>query len=107
MADEDRDVLLLEQIAADVRAIRVSQKFQAGTAIALALAAAVSFIIALALNEALKRTFELIPVGKGLLGLWIYALIALGLGILFLWLIYTYLQPFLFRLFEPTQKQKS
>lgn len=90
----------LREILGVVMDIRNSQKkgFGVGTAIALALAASFSFVIALALNNALQLSFAQIPVGSsGLLGAWIYAVIALILGIAFLWIIYKHLQPALHR----------
>jgi hypothetical protein len=90
--NEDVRQILLE--------IRDANKFRISSASSAALAAAVSFIIALALNEALKKTFALIPVGGGLLGLWIYALLALALGLTFLWLINRFLQPALAKTFK-------
>lgn len=67
--------------------------FDVGSEMVKALSAAVSFVIALSLNNALQKTFELIPVGKGLLGSWIYAIVSLGLGLLLLWVLASYVQP--------------
>jgi hypothetical protein len=68
--------------------------FDAGKALVDALNNAVAFIMALGLNNAFQKTFELIPIGKKkILGAWIYAILALGLGILLLWVFSTYLAP--------------
>ena len=107
MSDTEEETL--NEILSAVEQIRDAQKFQVGNAIATALAASVSFIIALALNDAFKKTFELIPVGKGLLGIWIYAVLALVIGISLLYVISRYVQPSLFQLFEPkkTTEEKA
>lgn len=73
-----------------------ASKFYVGTQLALVLAAAFAFVLALALNAALSLTFQQIPVGTdGLLGAWIYAILALIICILFMFIIYRYLQPWL------------
>lgn len=78
---------------------QASSGFNAGTATALAIAGAFSFILALALNQFFQLLFAKIPVGSGLLGAAIYAIIALVICILALFLIYTYLEPFLHKKF--------
>ena len=67
--------------------------FDAGLTTVNALNNALGFIIALAVNNAFQKTFELIPVGKGLLGAWLYAIVALGICILLMWIIASYLAP--------------
>lgn len=86
-------------ILVQVRELRDLRRFSLGRAIGEALSAAISFIIALALNEAFLRTFKLIPLGNSLWGVWIYALFALVVGILLLCLINWVLQPALTQLF--------
>ena len=55
--------------------------------------AAVSFVIALAMNTAFQKTFELIaPKKNSIVGSWIYAGTALFIGLLLLWLIFTYIK---------------
>ena len=88
----------LSDILEEVKKIRQNQEqgFGVGTAFAAAIAAALSFIIALALNNAFQITFAQIPVGNdALLGAWIYAVIALIIGLLGLYLIYRFLKPVL------------
>jgi hypothetical protein len=71
-----------------------SGSFDAGKALVDALNNAVAFMIALGLNNAFQKTFELIPIGKKkLLGAWIYAVVIVGIGILLLWLFSSYLAP--------------
>ena len=85
-----------KELLEEVKQIRLNQQqaFGVGTAFAAAIAAALTFVIALALNNALQLTFGLIPVGKdSVLGAWIYAVIALILGLAGLYLIYRFLQP--------------
>ena len=53
---------------------QASSGFNAGTATALAIAGAFSFILALALNQFFQLLFAKIPVGSGLLGAAIYAI---------------------------------
>lgn len=69
------------------------RRFSAGLAISESLSTSISFIIALALNEAFLRTFRLVPVADGLLGLWLYALTAIVIGVLLLCLINWIIQP--------------
>lgn len=71
------------------------KRFNAGSAAAVAIAASMSFTIALALNDAMQKTFAKIRVGAGLLGAWIYALIMLAVGLILLFVIYIYFEPFL------------
>lgn len=78
---------------------QASPVFNAGTAAALAIAAAFSFILALALNQFFQLLFAKIPVGGGLLGAGIYAVIALVICVLVLFLIYRFLEPFLHKKF--------
>lgn len=44
-----------------------------------------AFIMALALNAAFVATFALIPVGDGVLGAWLYAIVIITIGILALY----------------------
>jgi ElaB/YqjD/DUF883 family membrane-anchored ribosome-binding protein len=98
----------LTDVVYHLKAIEKNQaaaaKFNAGTYTALALAAAVGFVISLALGSALTQTFAKIPVGGGLLGAWIYAIIALVLGVALVFLIFLYLEPFLTKKFKPKEK---
>lgn len=96
------EVELLKQIHGLLEKIEHNQAspgFNAGTAAALAIAAAFSFILALALNQFFQLLFAKIPVGGGLLGAAIYAIIALVICILALFLIYSFLEPFLHKKF--------
>ena len=92
----------LAQIQADVSAIakKVNTGFNAGPAAALAVAAAFSFILALALNTFFTLLFAKIPTGGGLLGAAIYAIIALLVCVTMLFLIYVYVEPWLHKRFE-------
>jgi uncharacterized BrkB/YihY/UPF0761 family membrane protein len=81
-------------------AIKANQEkppsFSIGAALCISFAAAVGFVLALALNQALELSFKQIPVGSdGLLGAWIYAVIAIIICGILLWCIFIYLQPFL------------
>lgn len=99
---------VLQQIHQDLVKIehnQASPEFNAGTAAALAIAAAFSFILALALNQFFQLLFAKIPVGGGLLGAAIYAVIALVVCILALFLIYRFLEPFLHSKFASKKKQ--
>ena len=98
----DDVVVLLQKIEKNQKA---TPKFNAGTATALAIAAAVGFVIGLALNNALQESFQKIPVGGGLLGAWIYAVIALIIGVVLLFLIFVYLEPFLTKKFARKSKE--
>jgi hypothetical protein len=88
------------EILETLRDIRDANAFDPAKVIATTLAASISFLIALSLNEALTKTFKLIPLGNGLGGLWIYALLALVLGILLLCLLNYAVQPALTKLFH-------
>jgi uncharacterized BrkB/YihY/UPF0761 family membrane protein len=83
--------------------------FSIGAALCVSFAAAVGFVLALALNQALELTFQQIPVGSdGLLGAWIYAVIAIIICAILLWCIFIYLQPFLqSRLDKKLEKYKT
>ncbi len=84
---------LLESIKANQEKI---SSFSIGEALCISFAAAVGFVLALALNQALQLTFQQIPIGEdGLLGAWIYAIVAIILCGILLWCIFVYLQPFL------------
>jgi hypothetical protein len=86
----------LAQILVEIKEIlkALSQNFSVGKAFIAVIAFSIGFVIALALNNALVLTFDLIPVGKnGVLGAWIYAVIALIIGLVGLWLLYRYLSP--------------
>ena len=99
-------VQLLQDIKSLLGKIEHNQSspvFNAGTAIAFAIAAAFSLILALAINEFLRLLFAKIPVGSGLLGAAIYAIVALVICILALFLINIYLEPFLHKLFAKKQ----
>jgi uncharacterized BrkB/YihY/UPF0761 family membrane protein len=90
----------MDEIVDLLRCIKTNQEkpvpFSLGSTICMVLAAAVGFMIALALNNALVLCFQQIPIGTdGILGACIYAVIALVLGIILLFLIFTYLQPLL------------
>lgn len=70
------------------------QKFAIGTVFVTQIANAVSFVMALSLNNAFQKTFELIKIrGSPILGVWIYCLVVIPLGLLLLWLIYSFLLP--------------
>jgi len=78
------------------------QTFGVGTAFAAAIAGALTFVIALSLNNALQLSFAQIPVGSNaILGAWIYAFLALLLGLTGLYLVYRYLQPVLKKKLDP------
>ena len=94
------DVLLsMQELLKKIEHNQASPGFNAGTAAALAIAAAFSFILALALNQFFQLLFAKIPVGGGLLGAAIYAVIALVICVLALFLIYRFLEPFLHKKF--------
>ena len=106
-----KDMLeVLQQIRQELVKIehnQASPEFNAGTAAALALVAAFSFILALALNQFFQLLFAKIPVGGGLLGAAIYAIIALVLCILAIFLIYRFLEPWLHSKFASHKKNKE
>jgi formate/nitrite transporter FocA (FNT family) len=89
-----------------LQAIRANQEkeiaFEPGKLLTGAFAGALILILAFALNDAFKKTFELIKVrGNPLLGLWIYALICGFIVIVLLYLLYKYLGPVLHKWFDP------
>lgn len=92
-------LLDIQKIIAKIERNQAPAGFNAGTATALAIAAAFSFILALALNQFFQLLFAKIPVGGGLLGAAIYAVIALVICVLALFLIYRFLEPFLHKKF--------
>lgn len=48
------------------------------------LLASIAFVMALALNDAVKETFELLDLKKyKILGLWLYAIVVIVIGLLF------------------------
>jgi len=102
----DNHKATLDDVVILLRQIEKNQHppFNAGTAIAVVLAGAFGFVIALALNNFLQQVFNQIPVGDGLLGAGIYAIIALIIGILALFLIYIYLEPWLTKKFAKKNK---
>jgi uncharacterized membrane protein len=62
------------------------------------LCASISFIVALAMNNALLLSFSKIPLGEdGLFGAWIYAIFMLIFGLFSIYIIYTKLQPYIER----------
>lgn len=95
---QDDNVVLLRaitQILEKIEKNQASPGFNAGSAAAAAIAGAFSFILGLALNSFFVQVFAKIPVGGGLLGAAIYAIVALIVCITALFLIYSYLEPFL------------
>jgi len=102
--EADAVLLRLDRILKAIEVVshnQTKEKFNAGTAAALAIAAAFSYILGLALNQFFVLVFAQIPIGGGLLGAGIYALVALILCITMLFLIYQYLEPFLHAKFAP------
>ncbi len=99
-SNETTTYLLREILAAQTK----THVFNPGNAGAIAVAGAVSFVMALALNNAMQKTFAKIRVGSGLLGAWIYATIMLFIGLFLLFLIYFYLQPFVTNKFAKFKK---
>lgn len=97
----DDVIILLTKIEQNQRA---AAKFNVGTALSVALAGAFIFILALALNAFLQAAFAMIPVGTGLPGLAIYAIIAIIMCLGALFLIYVYLQPWLQARFKFAEK---
>ncbi len=88
----------------EIRDNQVAARFNVGTYVAGALALSFAFILGLAINSALTQTFALIPAGTGLLGAYIYMVVALVICVLFIFLIYIYLQPWLASKFNKPKK---
>lgn len=84
---ETTTTLLLQQIERNTR----SDGFSIEMGVLTALAASVTFVISLALNDALKTSFaKLNPAAdpKGLVGVWSYAAVAVIAGVLLLWALF-------------------
>jgi len=88
---QENEVFYLRAI---LKAQTTARRFNAGSAAVIAIAGSVGFVMALAFNDAMQKSFGKIQIGQGLLGAWIYALIMLFIGIFLLFLMYVYLEPF-------------
>jgi hypothetical protein len=110
MSRNDSTTIQMIHLLQDIKANQEKlPSFSIGAALCVSFAAAVGFVLALALNQALELTFQQIPVGSdGLLGAWIYAVIAIIICAILLWCIFIYLQPFLqSRLDKKLEKYKT
>lgn len=66
------------------------------------LTVAVGFVIALALNSAMSKTFALIPFGddpENPGGAWVYAVTMILVGLLLIWLMFRFMCPGLSKVF--------
>lgn len=71
-------------------------KFQFDVTIGSSLSNAISFWIALALNDAFQQTFQNIKNKKKSLGfVWLYAFLVLTIGLLLMWILFAFILPLL------------
>jgi len=94
-------------ILKDIRKYQRTQTtFNTGTALTMALASSVSFIIALALNDGFRATYALFRNDASVGTIWFYACIIIIIGIILLILIYIFLKPILQNIFNTDRCKK-
>lgn len=108
---DDRIYLVLSEIrdnqVKEAKARAKQSEFNAGTVVSLAFIAAFGFVMALAINAFLTMLFALIPVGDGLLGAGIYALVAIVLCVAMIFVLAVYVAPWLSHMFERKHREDA
>ena len=92
------DVLVLLR---DIRANQKPARFNPGSAMVAAVAAAIGLCMGFAIKDALQSMFDLIPCTKNsLFSKWLYAVIVVFISMILLFTLYVYIEPHLTAKFQ-------